>query len=90
MKERGVEVIIRGLRAVADYEYELVYAFFNNELSGGVIDTVFIPASRQFMYLSSSGAREAALAKAKLDIFVDETIIDIIKNKVEELHPNKK
>jgi pantetheine-phosphate adenylyltransferase len=90
MKERGVEVIIRGLRAVADYEYELVYAFFNNELSGGVVDTVFIPASRQFMYLSSSGAREAALAKAKLDIFVDENIINIIKNKVEELLPNKK
>jgi len=85
MKENGADIIIRGLRAVSDFEYELGYAFVNHDLSYGEIETIFIPAAREYMYLSSSSVREAATVGARLDIFVDEKIIDIIKKKAESL-----
>src|SRR3712207_2538321 len=59
MKEQGVNLLIRGLRAVSDYEYEMGYAFTNKELSQGKAETIFIPASREYMYLSSSGDRKS-------------------------------
>lgn len=85
MSENNAEVLVRGLRAVSDFEYELGYAFTNHELSDGVIDTIFIPAAREFMYLSSSSVREAAIMGAKIDIFVDCKIKEIIYKKAKEL-----
>ncbi|MDR1835028.1 MAG: pantetheine-phosphate adenylyltransferase [Fusobacteriaceae bacterium] len=85
MTKRDVDLIIRGLRAVADYEYELVYALTNNQLSDGRIDTIFIPASRETMYLSSSGVREAAAAKAPLTLFVNDKIAEFVKTRAAEL-----
>ena len=84
MREEGATVIVRGLRAVSDFEYELMYAFNNHDLSDGKVNTIFVPASRQYMYLSSSGVREAALCGARLDLFVDEKIIDKIKERAKE------
>ncbi|MGY0394721.1 MULTISPECIES: pantetheine-phosphate adenylyltransferase [unclassified Fusobacterium] len=85
MKEHNAEIIIRGLRAVSDYEYELGYAFVNHDLSAGEVDTIFIPAAREYMYLSSSAVREAATVGARLDIFVDTKIVDIVKNKAKNI-----
>lgn len=85
MKENNAEIIIRGLRAVSDYEYELGYAFVNHDLSEGEVDTIFIPAAREYMYLSSSSVREAATVGARLDIFVDKKIVEIIKDKARSL-----
>lgn len=55
-KEMGASVIIRGLRAVSDFENELQMAQMNRELSG--IDTVFIPTSAEFSFLASRLLRE--------------------------------
>ena len=85
MKENGADIIIRGLRAVSDYEYELGYAFANHDLSYGEIETVFIPAAREYMYLSSSSVREAAMVGARLDIFVDDKIAEIVKEKAKTI-----
>lgn len=85
MSQCKANIIIRGLRAVSDFEYELGYAFVNHDLSYGEIDTVFIPAAREYMYLSSSAVREAATVGARLDIFVDERLIDIIEEKAKSL-----
>lgn len=85
MKKNNAEIIIRGLRAVSDYEYELGYAFVNHDLSDGEVETIFIPAAREYMYLSSSAVREAATVGARLDIFVDNKIIEIVKNKAKSL-----
>jgi len=90
MAKENTNIIIRGLRAVSDYEYELAYAFNNNDLSYGRVHTVFIPASREYMYHSSSGVREAAAAKADLSFFVDEKLIDIILEKAKGLSLNNK
>lgn len=56
--ELGASVIIRGLRAVSDFENELQMAQMNRELSG--IDTVFIPTSAEFSFLASRLLREVA------------------------------
>ena len=83
MKENNADIIIRGLRAVSDFEYDIGYAFVNHDLSMGEVETIFIPAAREYMYLSSSGVREAASAGARLDIFVDDKLIDIVKKKAD-------
>ena len=57
-KDRGVRAIVKGLRAVSDFDYELQMAQMNFRLSG--IDTLFIPTAPQHSFLSSSLVREVA------------------------------
>lgn len=57
-RDLGVGVIVRGLRAVSDFESELQMAQMNHELSG--IDTVFIPTSAEHSFLASRLLREVA------------------------------
>lgn len=57
-RELGASVIVRGLRAVSDFENELQMAQMNRELSG--IDTVFIPTSAEYSFLASKLLREVA------------------------------
>ena len=57
-KEHGAEAIVKGLRAVSDFDYELQMAQMNQRLSG--IDTFFISTSPQHSFLSSSLVREVA------------------------------
>ncbi|SRR3712207_2283201 len=85
MKEQGVNLLIRGLRAVSDYEYEMGYAFTNKELSHGEAETIFIPASREYMYLSSSGVREIAINQGDISAYVDKALEDKIKLRAKEL-----
>lgn len=82
MKERGCKYIIRGLRAVSDYEYELAMAYGNNDISNGEIETVFIPASRENLYISSSMVREIAKYNGDLGKYLDEDVIELIKSKI--------
>jgi len=57
-RERDIQVIVKGLRAVSDFDYELQMAQMNQQLSG--IDTFFISTSPQYSFLSSSLVREVA------------------------------
>ena len=57
-REHGAEAIVKGLRAVSDFDYELQMAQMNQSLSG--IDTFFISTSPQYSFLSSSLVREVA------------------------------
>ncbi|MFH1957342.1 MAG: pantetheine-phosphate adenylyltransferase [bacterium] len=59
MKEAGSEIIVRGLRAVSDFDYEFQMALMNRKLSGSV-ETVFLMTDAKFSYLSSSIVREIA------------------------------
>ena len=56
--EHGVSAIVKGLRAVSDFDYELQMAQMNYKLSG--IDTLFMPTSPEYSFLSSSLVREVA------------------------------
>lgn len=57
-RERGIHAIVKGLRAVSDFDYELQMAQMNQSLSG--IDTFFLATSPQYSFLSSSLVREVA------------------------------
>ncbi len=54
--ENGVTAIVRGVRTIADYEYEMQMADVNRQLTG--IETILLPASPQYASLSSSLLRE--------------------------------
>ena len=57
-KDHGADAIVKGLRAVSDFDYELQMAQMNQQLTG--IDTFFISTSPQYSFLSSSLVREVA------------------------------
>lgn len=58
-KEKGVDVVIRGLRAVSDFEYELQLALMNRKLSRN-LETVFLMPALRYIFLSSTIVKEAA------------------------------
>lgn len=58
-KKRGVDVVIRGLRAVSDFEYELQLALMNRKLSRN-LETVFLMPALRYIFLSSTIVKEAA------------------------------
>ena len=65
----GAGVIVRGLRAVTDFEYELQLAQTNSVLNGGV-DTIFLTTSLKYAYLSSSTVKEVASYGGNISKFV--------------------
>lgn len=75
------DAIVRGLRAVTDFEYEIQLAQTNHRLNSKV-DTVFLTTSTQYAYLSSSVVREIAMYEGDISQFVPEAIIDVIYDKI--------
>lgn len=59
-KEKDVHVVVRGLRAITDFEYELQIAQTNHKLSNGELDTMFLTTALEYAYLSSSSVKEIA------------------------------
>jgi pantetheine-phosphate adenylyltransferase len=59
VRRRGARVVVRGLRALADFEYEFQLAHMNRRLGAG-IDTVFLMTSEKDFYVSSSLVKEVA------------------------------
>ena len=88
MYEENVNILIRGLRALSDYEYELQFTLTNKTLSKSEFETVFLTASREYLYLSSSLVKEVALNKGDLHFFVTENVEKRLIKKVEELQKN--
>ena len=58
--QQDVHVIVRGLRAITDFEYELQNAQTNRLLSRGALDTIFFTTSLEYAYLSSTTVKEIA------------------------------
>ena len=77
---RGAGVVVRGLRAVSDYEKECQMALINKRLNPD-LETFFLPASEKCMYLSSSAVKELALFGADLSAFAPREIIGEIEAK---------
>lgn len=79
-KEKGATVIIRGIRAVQDYEYELQNATANMWLDEQ-IETCFFMAKPEYSFLSSSSVKEIASYGESVERFVDKYIATQLKNK---------
>ena len=68
-KQRGAQVILRGLRAVSDFEYEFQLAGMNRSLNRD-IETMFLTPAEQYVFLSSSLVREVAMLGGDVSRFV--------------------
>lgn len=79
MREKGVRIIIKGLRAVSDFEYEFQMALLNKNLDPN-IETLFMMSSVNYTYLSSSAVKELARNGGDIGGLVP----DCIKDKVYE------
>ncbi len=76
-REKGMDVIIRGLRAITDFEYELQMAQTNKKLLPEV-DSVFLSTSLEYAYLSSSIVREVASYGGDIRQFVPDAVAEKI------------
>ena len=72
-EEISAQAIIRGLRAMSDFEYEFQIANINRS-QNEKIESIFFTATDKFTYVSSSMVKEIALYKGKVDEFVDPVV----------------
>lgn len=79
-KEHNVSTIIRGLRAVTDFEYELAMSQ-TNRVAAPEIDTVFLTTGLKYAYLSSSIVKEMAMYGGDISHFVPEAVIKEVYKK---------
>jgi len=82
-KSMGASVILRGLRAATDFEYEFTMAMTNAKLSPE-IETVFLTADNEHMYLSSSMMKEIAKFSGDVSNFVPKGVVDALKEKFDD------
>jgi pantetheine-phosphate adenylyltransferase len=80
LKESGARVIVRGLRAVSDYEYELVMANMNKKLAPNV-ETMIVFASPEFYYVSSNTVKEVAMNGGSVKELVPTNVARALKSK---------
>lgn len=81
--EVGATAIIRGLRAVSDFEYEFQMALMNRKLAGD-ITTVFLMPNEKYTYLNSTIIRGLAGFDADVKEFVPEIVRNMLKRKFEK------
>ena len=82
-KEKGARTLIKGLRAVSDYESEVQMAMVNQKLNHQ-LDTLFFPSNEKYTYLSSTVVKEMARYGADLSDFVPREIIADIQERIQE------
>ena len=82
-KSRGAGVIVKGLRAMSDFEREFQMAIINHKLNPG-LDTMFLTAEHQFMYLSSSMVKEMGHYHVDLSDFLPQEIIPDFIARIQE------
>lgn len=80
-KQLGDCVIVKGLRAATDFEKEFQMALINRKINPG-LDTMFLTADHEYMYLSSSAVKEMAYYDVDLTDFLPEQIIPAFKHRI--------
>ena len=80
-KRRDIGVIVKGLRAGSDFENEFQMALINHKINPD-LDTMFLTAESQYMYLSSSTVKELGSYGVELSDFLPEEIIPDFKKKI--------
>lgn len=83
MREQDIAVVVRGLRAITDFEYELQISQSNRKVSGDAVDTVFLTTSVEYAYLSSSIVREYASYGTDVSAFVPACVAEKLRDRFE-------
>ena len=80
VQEQGADAIVRGLRAMTDFEYEFQMAWINARLQQGT-ETVFLMASERYQFVSSSSIKEIACLGGDVTPFVSPAIAAAVKKR---------
>ena len=80
-KENNIKILLRGLRAITDFEYELQIAQVNRAFSHSEVDTVFLTTSLEYAYLSSSTVREFASFHGDISNCVTDSVAQMVYEK---------
>ena len=80
-REHGAKVIVKGLRAISDFEYEFEMHQLNR-LQAPDIDTVYLMASPQYSFISSSGIKELAMFGGTIDELVPKRVAARLKEEL--------
>lgn len=80
-KKNDLHIMVRGLRAITDFEYELQIAQTNMKISDNNVDTVFLVTDLQYSYLSSSTVKEIAMYGGDVSHTVPEYVEKALKEK---------
>jgi pantetheine-phosphate adenylyltransferase len=83
-KKKGVKAVLRGLRAVSDFEYELQITSINKKLDDD-IETFFMMTNSKYSFLSSSIVKEIAKYKANVSDLVPEAVELALRKKYNQL-----
>lgn len=81
-RQQGADVILRGLRAVSDFEYEFQLTGMNRKLAPQ-IETLFLMPAEQYTYISSSLVKEVARLGGDVSGFVHDAVFQALKDKLE-------
>ena len=81
VRRRNAQVILRGIRAISDYEYEFQMALMNRRLEPNV-ETVFMMPAEKYSYLSSRIVREVAQLGGAIEGLVPPLVVERLKSKV--------
>ena len=87
VRQCHADVIVRGLRAITDFEYELQMSQTNRVISPG-IDTIFLTTNLKYSYLSSSIVKEIAMYHGDISAFVDPDIAEKVLEKAKAVKKN--
>ena len=82
-KQMDAQVIVRGLRAITDFEYELQMSQTNRKLNSDV-ETLFLTTSLDYSYLSSTTVKEVASFQGDISQFVPEFVAEKVTKKIKE------
>ena len=81
VRKQGARVVLRGLRAVSDFEYEFQLAGMNRRLAPGV-ETLFLTPSDKYLFLSATIVREIAVLGGDISAFVNPVTVERMKAKI--------
>ena len=87
MREVGAKVIVRGVRALADFGYEFELAMTNKSLSPE-IETMFMPTDPKYFYLRSSAIKEIAMLCGDISTMIPKAAADALKRRLDETSRN--
>jgi pantetheine-phosphate adenylyltransferase len=79
-KDRGIQAIVKGLRAVSDFDYELQMGQMNHSLAG--VETLFIPTNPLYSFLSSSLVKEVATYGGDVSGLVPDPVLQRLRAKL--------